>query len=79
MFVAERGTGFGDTWSPSISSRAGGVSWSTWTGPVPPGQPVGAVAEITAVGTEFAVVEPREFRAVIRIRSVEPTSAPRSA
>ena len=35
----EIGIGFGDTWKRSTSRRAGGVSWPTLIGPLPPGSP----------------------------------------
>ena len=69
-----RGIGFGDTWKRSTSRRAGGVSWVMLSGPLPPGHPVGALASMTAVGTDVASVVPIEFRAVTRTRRVVPTS-----
>ena len=45
-----------------------------FTGPFPPGHPVGAATLMTAVGADVAVSVPTVFRAVTRTRSVLPMS-----
>src|SRR5213076_1575259 len=80
--VVERVIGVGDADCPSISSRAGGETTLTSTGPVPvAGQPLTLVGGVTffcttAVGTDVAWLDPSEFFAVTRTRIVLPTSTP---
>jgi hypothetical protein len=54
-----------------ICSRDGGATWVTCIAPLPPGQPLGGT---TAVGAEFADVDPAELLAVTVETRVWPTS-----